>query len=447
MQSKTPTILIIVGITGDLAKRKLLPAVRKIYESGVIDAASFRVVGITRQAGVSLSDLIGKNEAAPERAYLKLFSMDLSQTEEYVRLEEYLSEVESSLTNPSNEPVQRLFYLSIPPQVSQPVIEMLGTSGLAAVQHTKLLVEKPFGTDLRSAEELVENIDRYFKTDQVYRIDHYLAKEMSQNLLVFRAGNSLFKRTWNRDFIERIEIVASEKIGIEGRVNFYEQTGALRDIIQSHLLQLAALVLMEVPSEADFQTVPQKRLEALKQINIPNLEIVSDFAKRGQYIGYREEVNNPQSQVETFVSLTLYSQNPIWTGVPITLITGKALNVKTTEIRLIYKKDLEYESNELILHLQPNEGVELCLWTKVPGYARQIEKHELSLSYKEKFSQLPEAYEQVIFDAINSEHTLFTSSGEVLETWRILEPIQSAWELSSKDLLYYEPGSDPQDII
>jgi glucose-6-phosphate 1-dehydrogenase len=447
MHSKTPTILIIFGITGDLAKRKLLPAVRKIHESGVLDSGSFRVVGITRRVGVSLADLIGKSEVAPEREYLKLFSMDLSQLDEYARLEEYLTEVEGSLINPGKVPIQRLFYLSIPPQVSQPVIEMLGVSGMSAVKNTKLLVEKPFGTDLRSAKELVENIDRYFEPDQVYRIDHYLAKEMSQNLLIFRAGNSLFKRTWNRDFIERIEIVASEKIGIEGRTNFYEQTGALRDIIQSHLLQLAALVLMDVPPEADFKTVPQKRLTALEQISLPNLEVVSDFAKRGQYIGYREEVENPQSQVETFVSLTLYSNDPIWSGVPITLITGKALNVKTTEIRLIYRKDLEYESNELILHLQPNEGVELCLWTKVPGYDRQIEKHELSLSYKEKFSQLPEAYEQVIFDAINSEHTLFTLSEEVLQTWRILEPIQSAWELTSKDLLFYEPGSDPQDII
>jgi glucose-6-phosphate 1-dehydrogenase len=322
-------------------------------------------------------------------------------------------------------------------------VELLGESGLAASLDVKLLLEKPFGTDLESAGDLIEQARKHFKENQIYRIDHFLAKEMAQNIIVFRQNNALFKRTWHKDFIESIEIIASEKIDIEGRVGFYEQTGALRDLIQSHLMQLTALTLANFSGDGR-QSIPGERLKALQQIRTPqNIRAVS---KRGQYHGYRDEVSNPNSLVETFVSLTLSSGDPRWEGVPITLITGKALDRKTTEIRLKYRQDTAEEANMLTLRIQPNEGVEIDLWAKRPGYDSDLQKVPLNFAYAHHFDSLPEAYERVFMDAIRSDRSLFTTSEEVLESWRILEPVQRFWEMQEDDLYAYERGSSPDDI-
>lgn len=372
-----------------------------------------------------------------------MFQMNLEDHSDYVRLSQHLDQLDSQL----GAAAQRLFYLSVPPQVSTPIVECLGDSGLAAHPGTKLLLEKPFGTDLESATDLSAHINKHFKPKQVYRIDHYLAKEMAQNLIVFREGNPLFRQTWNKDFIQQITVLASEQIGIENRAIFYEQTGALRDLIQSHLLQLAALVLMEVPHPSQpHYTVPGRRLAALKHLHVPEGQPVTQYAVRGQYQGYRDEVANPQSAVETFASLTLESSDPTWAGVPIVLVTGKSLAAKTTEIRITYKHDEAYESNQLILRLQPDEGFELELWTKAPGYHQAVQHQRLKFAYHDQPDRLPEAYEQVLLDAINSDHTLFTTSDEVLETWRIVSPVQKAWALSDADLIPYQPGATPESI-
>ena len=435
-----PTILVIIGITGDLSRRKLLPAIEKIAASSIAPE-KLRIIGITRQQQ-TVDDVLEKVPSKTDyvRENLEIYSMGLTDLDEYVKLHTHLEEIEKDMGGS----VQRLIYLSVPPQISQPIVELLGESGMAKVPGTKLLLEKPFGVDLSSAQELVAQAKRYFDEDQLYRIDHYLAKEMTQNLVVFRQQNSLFKRTWNRDFIDSIEIVASETIGIEGRAEFYEQTGALRDLIQSHLLQLAALTLADLPvsvQDGDWKCVPTARLHALQNIITPQ-DVLKD-AKRGQYSTYRDEVNNPDTTVETFVSLTLHSKDPRWEGVPIRLITGKALDRKATEIRITYKQDSEGEANRLVLHIQPNEGVEIDLWAKKPGYDREQEKLSLDFMYSNHFPDLPEAYERVFVDAMRSDHSLFTGSDEVLETWRILDPVQKAWEMDSDDLLYYESGSVP----
>jgi glucose-6-phosphate 1-dehydrogenase len=369
--------------------------------------------------------------------------MDLLDLEGYRLLDKRLSEIESDFGVPS----QRLFYLSVPPQVSPPIVELLGESGLAAKPDTKLLLEKPFGVDLASAKDLVERISRYFKSEDVYRIDHYLAKESVQNLITFRQDNTLFKRTWNKEFIERIEISALEKIGINGRAVFYEQTGALRDLVQSHLLQLAALVLMDLPESNNLDEVPQARLAALNQLHLPKYRSIMDSVKRGQYEGYQKDAKNPGSKVETFVSMLLESDDPKWQNVPIVLTTGKALDQKFTGITIFYKKNQYNEANTLTLRLQPNEGIELSLWAKKPGYDHQVERHQLKFSFKEHYQALPEAYEQVLFDAINSNHSLFASSEEVLGTWQIIDNIRKTWEMSSFDLDIYRPGSSPSQII
>ena len=439
-QVDTPTILVIVGITGDLARRKLLPAINEVVAAGAVPE-KFRIIGITRQ-DISVHEILHGVQNKKQHDFLKnnleIFQMDMAAIDDYGRLAARLNSVEKDF----GETAQRLFYLSIPPGISDQVVSRLGESGLAPIADTKLLLEKPFGTDLASARDLVGQIKRYFNEEQIYRIDHYLAKEMAQNFIVFRTDNSLFKRTWNRDFIESIAIHAYEKIGIEGRAAFYEQTGALRDLVQSHLLQLAALTLMDTPKPETLATVPKLRLSALQQLSLPTKKSVAESVIRGQYDTYRQEVDNSKTSVETYVNVQLESTDPRWTGVPIRLVTGKALQQKKTEIRIRYKQDQHHEANELVIKIQPDEGIELHVWAKVPGYERKVEKHALRLVFKEHYSALPEAYEQVLLDAMSSNHSLFTSSDEVLETWRIIDPIQKAWEMGDDDLLYYSTGTD-----
>ncbi|HSX02241.1 MAG TPA: glucose-6-phosphate dehydrogenase [Candidatus Saccharimonadia bacterium] len=432
-----PIFLIIVGISGDLARRKLLPALRQIAAAGELPR-EFRVIGITRRQLNVASLTAGDAFLA---AHLELYQMDLAEVAAYDGLKRHLAQLEQQLGGAA----QRLYYLSVPPQVSGPIVQLLGESGLAAMPDSKLLLEKPFGTDLASAEDFIAHTQRHFTEDQIYRIDHYLAKEMAQNLLVFRGGNALFRRTWNHEFIERIELLASEEIGIEGRSAFYEQTGALRDLVQSHLLQLAALTLMEVPPAGDETQLRAARLAALQALQ-PPVDSTRDV-RRGQYIGYRAEVANPASATETFVSLTLRSHDPRWQGVPITLTTGKGLARKTTEIRIHYRQSEADEANELVLRVQPREGIELDLWAKRPGYDHRLERVPLEFAYSRHFDSLPEAYERVLVDAMRSRRSLFASSEEVLASWRILAPVQRAWGMSDKDLILYPLGSEPAAVI
>jgi len=437
MNTQLPTILIIVGITGDLAQRKLLPAIEKIAAAKELPE-HFKIVGISRR---DVSARVTPNDKFAKR-YLEMFQMNLDDLADYNRLKKHLSEIEKSF----GEVTQKLFYLSVPPQISRPVIELLGLSGFGKMKNTKLLLEKPFGSDLVSAQELIKDITRHFTEEQIYRIDHYLAKEMAQNILVFRNGNSLFKHTWNKDFIESIEITASESIDIERRSIFYEQTGALRDLIQSHLLQVAALTLMEIPKEQSWQQISEYRLTALSSVSLPQGP-VTKFVKRGQYRGYEQEVNNPNTTTETFVSLTLSSSDPRWQGVPIKLTTGKALEHKYTEVRIHYRQEHAREANQLVLRIQPREGIELSLWSKRPGYARELEPVELNFNYHERSQVLPQAYEQVLLDAMHSDHNLFTSSEEVLASWKILKPVQEAWSMSDKDLVKYDKKTPLEKVL
>ena len=444
MHTNTPTVLVIVGISGDLAKRKLLPAIAQLAAAQVLPE-EVKIIGITRRSDITVDSLI---DALPDATYLRehleLLQMDLTSASDYATLAARLNVIDRTFASPG----QHLYYLSVPPAVSHPIIELLGRAGLNVSGIDKLLLEKPFGVDLVSATELVEHINTYYKPEAVYRIDHYLAKETAQNLIVFREGNSLFKRTWNSDFIESIDIIASEQIDIEGRGNFYESTGALRDLVQSHLLQLAALTLMETPAAEQLQEIPARRLEALKHLSLPIDISALEAARRGQYDGYAEAAGNPGSTVETFVHLQLKSSDPRWAGVPITITTGKALADKATEIHLTYKRDRDYESNKLTLRLQPNEGIEVCLWTKKPGYAIEYEQHGLKFNYADHFDHLPEAYERVLLDAINSDHSLFATSEEVLETWRILAPVQAAWDMAGRDgLIHYKPGTTDSALL
>ena len=448
MITRNSTILVVFGISGDLSQRYILPAVGQIAKADMLPE-QFHIVGVTRKNDVSKNDLLGKvGNSDFVFNHMEVYTMDTEVAEEYERLKKHIEELRVQMQGAQARPAEVIFYLSVPPNASMRIIELLGTSGLAAVRSNKLLLEKPFGTNLQSATKLVSHIDTYFLPEQVYRADHYVAKVAVQNIIAFRSGNSLFKRTWNNNFIERIEITASENIGIEGRANFYEQTGALRDMVQSHLMSLAAIVLMDLPKEGEFETVPKLRYEALKQLCLAcDTDTIDSCVTRGQYQGYRDEVGNPTSTTETFVSIKLHSTDPRWTGVPIILSTGKALQEKRSEIKIIYKKDQEHESNELRLRIQPDPSIEFGMWTKKPSYEYELSSEELHFSFQEQFKELPQAYEQVLFSTIASDHRLFTSSDEVLQTWRILESILQVWITSTTDLKIYPQGTSIETIM
>jgi len=289
---------------------------------------------------------------------------------------------------------------------------------------------------------MVKRTARYFDEDQVYRIDHYLAKEMTQNIIAFRSGNALLRQVWNRQSIESIDVLALETIGVLGRVHFYEQVGALRDVVQGHLMQLLSLVIMDTPSNLDWNQLPKLRHQALQRI----LPADPGLAVRAQYRDYCREVDNPKSQVESFVAVELHSDSSVWEGVPLRLITGKALSHKTTEIRLNFRAHNQAQSNCLRLKIQPDEGIEIDLYSKKPGYDRQFEKQKLAFGYPED-SNLPQAYEQVIVDAVLSRKSLFTSSDEIIESWRILQPLLDSWSSDDSPIKRYAHGSSYHDII
>lgn len=441
---KPPTILVIFGITGDLSRRKLLPALAEIQKSGELPE-KFKVIGVSRQsvdvAEVLQAAYMQDDQRRRLESCLSIFTMDVAAVEDYQRLGATLNAAAAAFGSDA----QALFYLSLPPLASKPVIDKLGLSGLAAWPNAKLLLEKPFGTDLPSARDLIDHIKQHFAEEQIYRIDHYLAKEMAQNIAVFRGGNSLFKSTWNNQFIESIEVIATENIGIEGRAAFYEQTGALRDIAQSHLLQLAALVLMPFATETQHAPIPERRLQALRNLRLDPNTPVEKLVWRGQYLGYLDEVGNPDSSVETALYMTLESVDPRWLGVPIRILTGKAMAQKTTEIRIQYRKQSADESNQLVMRINPSEAIDVYLWAKKPGYRHKLEKVALSYTYADYYEKLPEPYEQVILDAICSERALFTSSDEVIAAWKIVEPIVQNWQSAARPQPY-APGSSVADI-
>jgi glucose-6-phosphate 1-dehydrogenase len=429
------TILVIFGITGDLSHRYLLPALAEIANNNKLPE-EFKIIGVSRR-DIDLNEVLS-DKLVCLRPFAQSLQMDLDSNDSYALLKDKITELGSGF---KSQP-EVIFYLSVPPAGVFPIIENLGRNGLNT-PNTKLLLEKPFGTDLESAKKLVADTQKHFPENQVYRIDHYLAKEMAQNIVVFLGSNTLFRSLWNNQFIEKIEIEAAEKISIEGRVNFYEGTGALRDIVQSHLMQLAALTIMEPCSHLfDFNELPLRRLDALRSLKLDGNQVV-----RGQYEGYKQEVDNRASTTETFVFLNLESSDERWQGVPISLATGKNLNKKRTEIRVYFKKVDESEENLLILRIQPDEAIVLQLWVKQPGYERKLQKIPHEFTYSKHFDRLPDAYEQVLVDAIKSNHSLFASSAEVLASWEALEPVLDKWRQGSDDIVIYPPGSSSEEVL
>jgi glucose-6-phosphate 1-dehydrogenase len=458
-----PAIIVIFGITGDLSQRYLLPALYHLFKDGLL-AEQTEIIGVSRGT-LSTEELFEKVELCvnetdkvcdPDalqamRQRTTMFQMDLDDPAAYDALLSKLNGLEEQKGLCMN----RLYYLSIPPQAYLPVVRLMGSQGLnASCQHdqavSRLLVEKPFGFDLKSAEELIAETAKVFDEEQIFRIDHYMAKETVQNILTFRFQNPIFEALWNREHIASIEISAKEKIGIEGRAAFYEPLGALRDFIQNHLLQIAGIVTMDQPPELDSQPIHQAKQAVLEQFEPVPANQVTERAIRGQYQGYREEVKNPESTTETYADITVYIDSPRWQGVPIKLLTGKALDERETEVCVTFHGRSETgTSNRLRFRIQPNEGIELDLLTKKPGYARELQTTAMDFSYRNDFQDHdhPNAYERVLVDAVRGDHTLFATSQEVLASWRIIQPVLDAWSKEADDLRFYEPSSSLLNYI
>jgi glucose-6-phosphate 1-dehydrogenase len=456
MAKLEPAIIVIFGITGDLAQRYLLPALYHLMKDGLLPEQT-EIIGVSRQA-LSAQELLDRTELCINEAdgvcdpvaleqmhdRTRLFQMDLTAEADYTRLLELLNSIEAE----KGVCLNRLYYLSIPPQVYGPIVEHLGNAGLnASCQHgkatTRLLIEKPFGYDRRSAEQLIQETNQAFSEEQLYRIDHYLAKETVQNILTFRFENPIFEPLWNHDHINRIEISASEKIGIEGRAQFYEPLGALRDFIQSHLLQLLAIVTMDQPAKLDSEHIHASKQTLLEQIQAVPADQVLERVHRAQYNGYRDEVKNAHSTTETFAAVQLNIDNPRWQNVPITLWTGKALNLRATEVTV------HFTDNVLIFRIQPDEGIELRLLAKKPGFDTELQSVKLNFSYQQEFDDHghPNAYERVLVDAVRGDHTLFATGREVLEAWRIVQSVLDEWAKSAADLRQYQPGTDGHSLL
>ena len=457
-----PAIIVIFGITGDLVRRKLFPSLYRLIKANLLDDNTV-IIGVTRQnisTQVMLNDLIDDlpdyDESAVEflKGKFVVQTMNVTNSDDYKLLLDKINKIEGD----HGVCMNRLFYLSIPPQVFGPIVRYLGENGLnKKCQHnvadSRLLVEKPFGYDLHSAEKLIIETAKYFGENQIFRIDHYLAKETAQNILKFRFNNAIFESLWDHHYIARIDITASETIGIEGRSTFYEQTGALRDLIQSHLLQLMSIITMEEPDSFSSEDIHKSKSELLNSVVQISPDKVDQLSLRGQYESYREEVKNPKSNIETFAAIEINIDNPRWAGVPIVIKTGKSLDQKKTEVRVIFKrKDKEEKAtlhNSLSFRIQPNEGIDIEIIVKKPGLDSELQTVDMDFSYSRFFSaeSQPDAYERVLVDVIRGDHTLFATSEEVLTAWRIVDPVLYRWSKETSDLQIYKNNSTGPKVL
>ncbi len=460
-----PTIVIIFGAGGDLTWRKLVPALYNLWRDEWL-THQFSIIGVDRRdmktdeyrqhlrEGI---DQCSRQPVTSEAKWAKFVShvsyidADFSDADTYAKLGETIA----SQAREWGAKPNTIFYLAIPPGLIQMVTEGLGKAGLAEERAgARIVVEKPFGHDLDSAQALNQLLMGVFEEKQIYRIDHYLGKETVQNLLAFRFANALFEPLWNRHYIEQVQIVVCEEVGVEHRGGYYDHAGALRDMIQNHLLQLLCLVSMEPPVSFDAEEIRDKKLDLLRSIRPMKPDEVSEFALRGQYEGYRSEPDvDPHSNTETFAELMLFIDNWRWQSVPFSLVTGKKMGQKSSIVNvrfrpvphLAFPKSAteSWEPNEIHIHIQPDEGIDICMQAKVPGLKLRIEPVAMHFRYSEDFSKepVPEAYETLLLDVIKGDQTLFMSTAQVEQAWRIVMPILEVWEKSKSGLKTYATGS------
>jgi glucose-6-phosphate 1-dehydrogenase len=470
-----PTALVIFGATGDLAHRKLLPALYNLAHEGALPE-QFELIGIARSSysddefrQIARDSIARFSRREPDPnvldgllADMRYVSGSFDEDQVYTQIDQVLCEFDERAGNALN----RVYYLATAPQFFPVIAGKLGDARLQQCEkaETRLVIEKPFGYDLASARELNAEVLRVFDESQIFRIDHYLGKETVQNLMAFRFANTLFEPVWNRNFVDHVEITAAEDIGIEGRAGYYDHAGALRDLVQNHMLQLLSLLTMEPPSSFEANRLRDEKVKVLEAIVPPAVEEVPELAIRAQYgpgvtggkrvPGYREEEGVPaDSRTETYAALRLHVSNWRWAGVPFYLRTGKRLARKVTEIVVTLKPvphvafqstgSVGVQQNQIILTVQPDEGVSVSVGAKIPGTRMRIRPVFMEFRYGTSFmSESPEAYERLILDAMRGDATLFTRNDEIEALWAIVDPILTAWhEDTSSPIPQYEAGS------
>ena len=454
--------IVIFGASGDLTKRKLMPALYQLALDRKLPA-SFAIIGNSRtpltdeafrekMAG-EVKQFLESSSFDPEvwtsfAANLHYIAGDMNDPELYKAIGEKLAAV--GLKNV-------LYYLSTQPSYYSTVAAGLGAAGLGVPRDggwRRIVVEKPFGHDLASARELNAQLHAVFPEPEIYRIDHYLGKETVQNILAFRFGNGIFEPVWNRRYVNHVQITAAEAIGVEGRGAYYQEAGALRDMVQNHLLQVLATVAMEPPAVFEPNPVRDERAKLLRSIKIMQPQEVPQYAVAGQYNGFREEPGvDPASPTDTFAAVTFYVDNWRWAGVPFFVRTGKKLAKRSTDIAVQFNSapltlfasgdgDLSKRPNLLILRIQPEEGISLRFFSKQPGGGMQLRPVSMDFKYGTSFGgRSPSAYETLLVDVMIGDATLYTRQDMVEASWRVVEPILQDWQSHRFKFPNYEPGS------
>jgi glucose-6-phosphate 1-dehydrogenase len=462
-----PCAMVIFGASGDLTKRKLFPALYALAYRDLLPE-NFGVVGVARSK-LSDDEFRDRMKAAVQEFGRDEFREDVwgwlaggmhYSTSEVSGLDEIDPVVDAlrDLDERRGTKGNRVYYLAVPPDAFEPIVETLGKRRVAQ-GWTRLIVEKPFGHDLESARELNALLQRNFEENEIFRIDHYLGKETVQNMLAFRFSNGIFEPIWNRQFIDHVQITVAEAMGIEARAAYYEKAGAIRDIFQNHMLQLLALTAMEPPIDFTPDSVRNEKVKVLKSMHTPGPKHIV----RGQYgrgyvegeevPGYREESGvDPNSMTETYVAAKLFVDNWRWADIPFYVRAGKRLARRETTIEIQFKRAphppfadamaREMRPNALVFHIQPDEGVSLAVGAKVPGQGMQIRTVHMDFAYGGAFRMaLPEAYERLILDAMRGDATLFTRSDEIEEQWSLVDAIIATWSRDRPAFPNYAAGT------
>lgn len=456
------TSIVIFGASGDLTWRKLVPALYNNFKKGRLSDCA-NIVGFARRPYTDetfrdyLRDGAEKNisETFDGQIWdkfaqrLHYFQGDLEHGEDFPGLEEYLSKQEGG-------PANRLYYLATSPEFYAPVAGYLGAAHMSHADGEphgwrRIIVEKPFGVDLASAMELNNALHAVFDESQIYRIDHYLGKETSQNILFFRFANTIFEPVWNRRYVDNIQITVAENLDVGHRAGYYDGAGVVRDMFQNHILQLLALVAMEPPASFNADSIRNEKAKVLESIR----PLMLEETVRGQYSGYSNADGvAPGSQTPTFAALKLYIDNWRWKGVPFYLRSGKALNRKVSEIIIEFQRPphlmfhlpahTDFTPNILALSIQPGEGIHLRFEAKVPDSMQEMRSVDMDFLYNSSFggALLPDAYERLLLEALEGDASLFTRSDAIEQAWKLIDPVLKGWEQpDSPELVIYKPGS------